>query len=92
VLENALDFFERDHVHVINLDTPEEVVRKRMEERARDDDTTDSIETRLRWYREDTLPVLDYYRVRPETSVYDIDGMGSIDEVHEAIVSALELR
>ena len=92
VLEDALDFFERDPVHVINLDTPEEVVRKRMEERARDDDTTDSIETRLRWYREDTLPVLDYYRVRPETTVHDIDGMVSIDEVHEAIVVALELR
>jgi adenylate kinase len=92
VLEDALDFFERDHVHVINLDTPEEVVRKRMEERAREDDTTDSIETRLRWYREDTLPVLDYYRVRPETTVHDIDGMVSIDDVHEAIVAALELK
>lgn len=91
VLEDAFDFFERNHVHVINLDTPEEVVRKRMEERARDDDTADSIETRLRWYREDTLPVLDYYRVRPETSVHDIDGMGSIDEVHAAIVTALNL-
>ena len=92
VLEDALDFFERDHVHVINLDTPEEVVRKRMEERARDDDTTDSIETRLRWYREDTLPVLDYYRVRPETTVHDINGMVSIEEVHAAVVAALELR
>jgi adenylate kinase len=92
VLEDALDFFERDHVHVVNLDTPEEVVRRRMEERARDDDTTDSIETRLRWYRDDTLPVLDYYRVRPETTVHDIDGMVSIDEVHTAIVAALGLE
>lgn len=91
VLEDALDFFEREYIHVINLDTPEEVVRKRMKERARTDDTTDSIETRLRWYREDTLPVLDYYRVRPDTSVHDIDGMATIDEVHEAIVSALNL-
>jgi len=92
VLENALDFFEREDVHVINLDTPEEVVRKRMQDRARDDDTSDSIETRLRWYKEDTLPVLDYYRVRPDTSVHDINGMGSIDEVHEAVVKALELE
>jgi len=92
VLEDALDFFSRDELHVINLDTPEAVVRKRMEERARDDDTTDSIETRLRWYREDTLPVLDYYRVRPDTFVHDIDGMGSIDEVHTAVVESLELK
>jgi adenylate kinase len=92
VLEDAFDFFKRDHVHVINLDTPEEVVRKRMQERAREDDTADSIETRLRWYRDDTLPVLDYYRVRPETTVHDINGMVSIDQVHEAIVAALELK
>lgn len=92
VLEDALDFFEREHVHVINLDTPEEVVRARMQERAREDDTADSIETRLQWYKEDTLPVLDYYRVRPDTVVHDIDGMGSIDEVHTAVLAALELR
>lgn len=92
VLEDALDFFEREHIHVINLDTPEEVVRTRMQERARADDTTDSIETRLRWYREDTLPVLDFYRVRPDTTVHDIDGTDSIDGVHEQIIVALELR
>lgn len=91
VLEDALDFFERTNVHVVNLDTPEEVVRKRMQERARDDDTDDSIETRLAWYRDDTLPVLDYYRVRPDTHVHDIDGTLSIDEVHAEVVKALGL-
>lgn len=91
VLEDALEFFERENLHIINLDTPEDVVRKRMYERARNDDTEDSIETRLRWYRNDTLPVLDYYEVRPDTKVHDIDGTLSIDEVHEAIVKVLDL-
>lgn len=92
VLENAFEFFERDTVHVINLDTPEDVVRRRMVERARDDDTTESIETRLRWYREDTLPVLDYYRVRPDTMVHDIDGTQTIDAVHADVLAALNLQ
>ncbi len=39
VLETALTFYKREHVTIINLDTPEEVVRKRMQERARPDDT-----------------------------------------------------
>jgi len=91
VLEDAFDFFERDFLHVINLDTPEDVVRKRMQERARSDDTDDSIETRLKWYRDDTLPVLDYYRVRPDTAVHDIDGTTSIDEVHAQIVKAIKI-
>lgn len=91
VLEDALAFFERKVIHVINLDTPEEVVRARMESRARADDTQESIEERLRWYREETLPVLDFYRVRPDTFVHDINGMDTIDGVHQQILEALKL-
>jgi adenylate kinase len=91
VLEDALNFFERAEVHIINLDTPEDIVRQRMVERARDDDTLDSIEVRLRWYREDTIPVLDYYRERGNTFVHDIVGTDTIDGVHSQIVSALKL-
>jgi adenylate kinase len=90
-LEDAFHFFERGTVHVISLNTPEEIVRARMVERARTDDTLDSIEERLRWYREDTLPVLKYYRERKDTQVIDIDGTQSIEEVHSAIVSALSI-
>lgn len=91
VLENALQFFERNEVHVINLNTPEEVVRTRMHERARADDTEESIEERLRWYREETLPVLDHYRARINTYVHDIDGTDSIDGVHDQILQALNI-
>jgi adenylate kinase len=91
VLDDAFLFFERNNIHVINLDTPEEVVRARMQSRARADDTEKSIEERLRWYREDTLPVLDYYRARPDVHVHDIDGMDTIDGVHEQILKALKL-
>ena len=91
VLEDALTFFERNIIHIINLDTPEEVVRARMLGRARADDTHESIEERLRWYREDTLPVLDYYRTRPDTEVHDIDGTDTMEGVHEQILHALHL-
>jgi adenylate kinase len=91
VLEDALKFFERHTIDVINLETPEVIVRARMHDRARTDDTDQSIENRLRWYREDTLPVLAYYRERPQTVVHDIDGQQSVDTVHEAIVGALGL-
>jgi adenylate kinase len=92
VLDDALSFFERKNLHIINLDTPEETVRARMHSRARADDTHASIEERLRWYREDTLPVLDYYRVRPDTTVHNIDGTDSIDGVHEQILKALKFN
>jgi adenylate kinase len=91
-LEDAFLFFERGTVDVINLVTPEEVVRSRMQSRARADDTAASIEERLRWYREDTLPVVEYYRTRPNTEVHDIDGTQGIDAVHAAILAALKLE
>jgi adenylate kinase family enzyme len=90
-LEDAFHFFERGKLDVINLVTPEEVVRARMESRARKDDTASSIEERLRWYREDTLPVVAHYKARPATTVHDIDGTLSIDEVHTKILSVLTL-
>lgn len=90
-LEDAFRFFERGQVDIINLETPEEVVRERMHARARKDDTDDSIEERLRWYRKETVPVLDYYRKRPNTKVHDLDGTDSIDGVHNQILKALDI-
>lgn len=85
VLESALCFYQRKNVTIVHLNTPEDVVRKRMEGRARPDDTPESIEARLRWYREESLPVVEYYRNRPDTRVLDIDGTMSIDAVSESI-------
>ncbi len=90
-LDDAFRFFGREQIDVINLATPEAVVRHRMESRARHDDTSESIEERLRWYREETLPVIAHYQSRPGTVVHDVDGTLSIDEVHNAIVAALGL-
>lgn len=89
VLESALTFYHRDNVHIVNLETPEDIVRQRMVSRARTDDTTDAIEARLTWYREETIPVLTYYRTRPGTVVHDIDGTDTIEGVHQQILRAL---
>lgn len=91
VLDNAFNFFEREKVIVVNLNTPEDVVRARMSSRARSDDTPESIETRLRIYREETLPLLEFYNARDNTTVHDIDGTMDIDGVHNAICDALNL-
>lgn len=92
VLESALSFYKRHHVRIVNLDTPEEVVRQRMQKRARPDDTEESIEERLTWYREETLPVVAYYRERANTEVIDIEGTKSIEAVHSEILHALGMR
>ncbi len=91
VFESALSFYKRDHLVVINLEASEDIVRERMKKRARSDDTDASIEARLAWYREETIPVLAYYRNRPHTTVVDCDGTASISEVFEHVKGALGL-
>ena len=91
VLESALAFYRRSHLMVINLETEEAIVRERMIKRARQDDTDASIEARLKWYREETLPVLEYYRNRPKTTVVDCDGTAQILDVHHQVLEVLSL-
>lgn len=92
VLESALVFYKRSPLTIINLDTPEEMVRARMAGRARLDDTPEAIEARLVWYRNETLPVIAYYRNRPDTVVFDINGNDSIEGVHNQILRALNIN
>lgn len=78
-------------VRVVLLDVPEDRLRDRLRERAlaqgRDDDTPETIATRMRVYAAETLPALAHYqRLGP---VIRVDGTGSIDEVHRAMVAAL---
>lgn len=89
VLDTAFTLYKRAPISIIFLDTPEEVVRERMIARARQDDTPESIEARLTWYREKTLPVVEFYKVRPDTKLVTIDGTKSIDEVAEAVIAGL---
>jgi adenylate kinase len=91
VLESALTFYDRKELIVVNLATDETVVRGRMENRARPDDTPQSIEARLAWYRDETLPVLAYYKERMHTTIVTCDGTESIEEVHHAITKALNI-
>ncbi len=89
VLDTAFQLYKRTPVSIVFLDTPEPVVRERMMSRARADDTPDSIEARLTWYREKTLPVVEFYRVRPDTKIITIDGTKTIDEVSAAVLAGL---
>ncbi len=91
LMEGVWQFYRRRELVVINLDTPEKIILKRMAGRGRADDTAAGIEKRLAWYREQTLPVLDFYRTRPATRVIDIDGSLNVNEVQHIIIRALNL-
>ena len=59
--------------------------RARIESRA--DDTEETIRTRMRVYREQTQPLVDYYRERGVLA--EVDGVGSVPDVAKRIAAAL---
>ncbi|GGI12332.1 adenylate kinase [Galliscardovia ingluviei] len=79
---------------VVALDADREVLMERMKKRAeiegRSDDTPEAIAKRLDVYAKETAPLLDIYRERG--ILVDINGVGDIDEIHKAIVTALDSK
>jgi len=53
----------------------------------RTDDSEDTIRTRMRVYREQTAPLLEFYRRKGV--LVEVDGVGSVDEVAHRIEEAL---
>ncbi|WP_341973766.1 adenylate kinase [Microbacterium sp. LWO13-1.2] len=79
---------------VILLDVPRdesmERLRLRASEQGRSDDTEDAIAHRLDIYERETAPILEAYG---DKNIVDrIDGVGSLDEITERIVAALDAR
>lgn len=74
---------------VIHLAASEEVVRSRLIQRGRQDDTEEAIAERFREYRSTTLPIIDHLRSEG-VQVYDIDASQPPRVVHDAIVACID--
>lgn len=81
-----------DAVIELTADTDEVVARllQRAQEQGRVDDNEETIRHRQDVYREETEPLLEVYRA--QGLVVPVDGMGTIDEVGEAIAAALAAK
>jgi len=73
---------------VFNLQATEAVVRERLIERGRQDDTEQAINERFREYRAVTLPIIDHFK-EEKVKVCDIDASQTPRQVHDDIVRCL---
>ena len=86
-VERVLGEQGRKMDHVLFFEIPDQVIldrlarRREIEKRA--DDDPDAVATRLRAYREQTAPVLDWYR--KAKVVREIDAVGTVDEIAERV-------
>jgi adenylate kinase len=91
-LDDILGAQQHELDHVLELVVDPEVVVQRLLERAatqgRSDDTEDVIRSRMAIYADETVPLVDIYDQRG--LLVRVDGLGSVDEVADRIVAALD--
>ena len=75
---------------VVPRDESIERLTLRAQEQGRTDDTEQVIANRLAIYERETAPILDVYRERG--IALEIDGVGSLDEITDRVIAALEGR
>lgn len=83
--------FNRNIQAVIVLDVGRKVIEKRLAIRGRADDTADAIDKRLELFRNETNPILAFFEDN-NVPVVHVDGEGTVGQVHDGIVAALEER
>ena len=71
---------------VVEFAVSDEVVVGRLLGRGRSDDTEDVIRRRQQVYRDETAPLLEYYR----DLLVSVDAVGTVDEVTERVIAALK--
>jgi adenylate kinase family enzyme len=91
VLDSVFDFYEFEKPIVIHIDISREEATRRMLLRKRSDDGEADIKRRLDWYDTDVVPTIEHYRNNPRYNLWDINGNGTIEEVHSRIVKSLGL-
>ena len=74
---------------VVVLEVPQSEIIRRLKVRGRVDDTPDAINERLRIYRTQIYPILDFFN-NQNVPIVHIDGTGTVGKVHDRIVSELE--
>ncbi|MGU3435763.1 adenylate kinase [Actinomycetes bacterium M1A6_2h] len=73
---------------VVSFVIDEDVVVERMLARGREDDTEDVIRNRMKVYRDETAPLLNYYK--DHGRLVTIDAEGDVDEVNRTVLDAIK--
>lgn len=77
-----------DITAVIHLQASESVVLDRLLQRGRQDDQAEVIKERFKEYEEATTPIINDFK-KDGVPVFEINGEGDVETIHEAIVRAI---
>lgn len=94
-LSQAQWLIENEPIHarsiglVVVLEVPQAELLRRLQLRGRQDDTPESVQTRLSIYRQEIYPILNYLNEQ-QVRIAHIDGMGTVGRVHDRIEEELK--
>ncbi len=92
---------ERDQKldHVIEMQVDDDELQRRLEyryeqlENPRADDRPEAIPRRIKLYHSETSPLIDFYAAEMFAGILKaVDGIGSMDEVFQRIVDAMQVK
>ena len=88
-MDEVLNWLGRGQAKVILIDITEDEAVKRLLKRGRADDTEESIRARLAWFNAEAQPAIEYYE--KSGRLIKVDGLGTVEEIHERINQALNI-
>lgn len=89
-LLSQVKYEQLDITAIIQLEADENVVRERLLQRGRQDDTEEAIAERFSEFRQTMLPILDMFK-QADVPIYTIQGEGDVREIHQQILDVLGL-
>lgn len=91
--EELLNFLSekigRENIKMIEIDVGEDELRRRIRERKRDIDKEEIFNVRIKAYKEETLPALEF--LKNNIGAITINGNQSVEAVHKEIMQKLRL-
>ncbi len=91
LLNDMLSWMKREYtIFILEVDAQTALQRAIARGENRADDTQEAMEKRLEWFKNDTMPAIEYMESQGAT-VHRIDGSKSIEEVHTDIITKLDL-
>jgi adenylate kinase len=88
-LNKLIEYYGFTGCIVLDIDVPEDEVRKRMLARGRRDDTEIGIQNRFEFYKTDVIPVLEKIKEDAHYRYVHVDGTPAPEIIHEDIKNKL---
>ena len=89
--DEVITWLGRKLPEAVLVDIPDDEAVARIVKRARNkDDNEENVRKRLEWFRDNVVPVINYYE--EEGRLQRVDGVGTVEEVFERIRAALNLE